>query len=69
MKKITHKDIILKRLEKYGEVNNLWAINSGIWRLGATIYNLRQDGYEIQGDYLKKPDGTSTKIFNYILIK
>jgi len=39
---------VMSRLEKYGKVNNLWAIQNGIWRLGARIFNLRSQGVKIK---------------------
>ena len=67
--KTTQQIIVLKRLEKYGQINNLWAINNGIWRLGAVINRLRNDGLKIEGGYLPKADGTQSKIYNYTLKK
>jgi len=46
--------LILKELQKKGVVSNLWALNNGIWRLGARIHDLRNSGYEIVTMYKNK---------------
>ena len=52
MKK-TQLQIVRERLEKYGYVDNFWAIKNYILRLGAVVYDLRQEGLEIEGAFGK----------------
>ena len=66
---MSQTEIIRKRLLKYGRVDNLWSIlNAGIWRLGARINELRNEGMKIETDYIVK-GGKKTKIAVYKLIK
>lgn len=51
MKK-TQKQIVWEKLRNDGEITNLWAIQNQIWRLGAVIKVLRDEGKEIDGDFL-----------------
>lgn len=48
MKKTTHKDRVLKYLEDVGSITSLDAIREfGNTRLAATIFSLKEDGYDI----------------------
>jgi len=58
---MTQKQIILKKLKEEGSVSNLWAIQAGIWRLGAIINVLREEGFEIETDY----QPSKTKVTTY----
>ena len=52
--------LVLKHLESGKEINPNIAINQyGIYRLGAVIYCLKQEGYNIATrlEYFKKPSG------------
>lgn len=69
MKKPTQEQIVTMRLNRYGQINNLWAINNGMWRLGAIICELRKKGMKIEGEYLPNADGGQSKIYNYTLKK
>ncbi len=69
MKTISQIQKIKIRLERYGQVNNLWAINNGMWRLGSIICELRKQGMKIDGEYLPTADGKQSKIYNYRLVK
>lgn len=42
--KRTQEQIVRAKLERDGFVSNLWAINRGIWRLGAVAYKIRAAG-------------------------
>ena len=44
-------EIVREKLYREGEVNNLWALTSGIWRLGAVIKILRDDGENIETEF------------------
>lgn len=43
---MTQKEKILKRLKSHGSINNFWAIQNYILRLGARIYDLKREGYK-----------------------
>lgn len=43
--KLTQKQKILNRIEEVGYVDNFWAIQNYILRLGAVIHSLQDDGY------------------------
>lgn len=48
MKKTTHKDRVLKYLKDVGSITSLDAIREfGNTRLAATIFSLKEDGYDI----------------------
>lgn len=48
---LTQKAVVLSKLKKEGAISNLFAIQNGIWRLGAVIKDLRDEGYDIETDY------------------
>lgn len=48
---MTQEEIVKEKLEKEGQVTNLWALQHGIWRLGAVIHDLRQKGLDIETIY------------------
>ena len=52
MKK-TQLQIVRERLERYGSVDNFWAIQHYILRLGARIDELRIEGMKIEGAFGK----------------
>lgn len=54
MEKTTQKKRVIKKLIEKGSVNNFWAFHNYILRLGAIIYELRNDGWEIDGAYGKE---------------
>jgi hypothetical protein len=68
MNKLTQQEIVEMRLKRYGQINNLWAMNNGIWRLSHVILLLRDKGLKIDGEYLPNADGGQSKIYNYKLI-
>ena len=46
--KTTQKQFILQHLQKFGSIEPLTALREyGCYRLGAVIFNLRADGYNI----------------------
>lgn len=47
------KQVVLKRLQRYGRIANYWAVHNYILRLGAIIHTLRKEGYTITGEYSK----------------
>lgn len=52
--------LILNHLKANKEINPYDALNKyGCYRLGAVIYNLREEGYDIKTEivYFKKPSG------------
>lgn len=54
MNKITQTQKVLSRLEQVGYVDNFWAIDNYILRLGAIIHKIRQSGVKIEGAYGKE---------------
>lgn len=47
----TQKQRVIEKLLEKGKVDNFWAFNNYILRLGAIIYKLRQNGIEITTHY------------------
>lgn len=47
----TQKQRVIEKLLEKGKVDNFWAFNNYILRLGAIIWNLRQQGIEITTHY------------------
>ena len=48
-KKLTQKELVLKHLEENKKINPLEALNLyGSFRLGAIIFTLRKEGYDIE---------------------
>ena len=54
MTKKSQKQIVLDKLQNEGEIYNLWALQNGIWRLGAIIHLLRNEGHNIETDDSRK---------------
>jgi len=68
MKKETHYTRTLAYLKNYGSITSLEAIRDlGNTRLSATIFNLRQDGYDISATNVSVPTrwGTTTTVAKY----
>jgi hypothetical protein len=54
MKRSTQIEVVINRLNKVGYVDNFWAINHYILRLGAVIYLLKRDyGYGFETGFGK----------------
>jgi hypothetical protein len=51
MRRETQRDKVVAQLEENGQVDNFWAIHNYILRLGAIIHDLKNDGWEFDGDY------------------
>lgn len=62
--KRTQESIVLQQLKEVGYITNKWAIENGMWRLGAIIKKLRDKGYKIDGDYVPQ-----TKNWKYVLVE
>lgn len=60
---MSQKNIVLAKLKKEGEISNLFAIQNNIWRLGAIINVLREEGYEIETDYQPSKSKVTTYRF------
>lgn len=67
MNKLSNKTKIINMLTVHGECNNLYALKHGIWRLSDVIFRLRNEGWIIDGEFLKDKKGKQTKVFNYYL--
>lgn len=66
MNQITQKEKILQKINASGYVNNFWAIQNNILRLGARIWEMRKEGYDFREDY---GTGTNRKNYFYFLTK
>ena len=66
--KQTQCDVVRNKLEKDGSISNLWAISHACWRLGARIWQLRQEGMNIVGHF-EMVGGRVTKNYVYRLVK
>lgn len=67
MEKLSNKTKIINMLSVHGQVNNLYALRHGIWRLSDVIFHLRNEGWIIEGEFIKDKKGKPTKVFNYYL--
>ncbi len=65
MKK-THKQRVLEKLERDGQVSNVWAITQfpAILRLADVILQLKKDGHMFRSDYIE-----GTKNYCYWILK
>lgn len=54
MDKKTQRQLVLNRLQETGTVDNFWAIQHYILRLGAIICELRKQGMTIHGAFGKE---------------
>lgn len=66
-KELSQREKVVNMLFTFGECNNLWAIKHYIWRMSDIIFRLRQEGWQIEGEFLKDKKGKQTKVFNYYL--
>jgi hypothetical protein len=68
---MTQKLKVKNRIEEIGYVDNFWAIESYILRLGAIIYELRKEGYDFMGAFGKEmgKDKPLWKNYYYTAIK
>lgn len=61
-KKMTQNSLILKHLQENGKINPLESLNLyGCFRLGARIYNLREEGHLIET--VRKKNGVKGNTF------
>lgn len=68
-KKLSQYDVVLKHLESGKELSQLEATQEyGILRLGAIIFNLRKDGYDIETRMEHKPNRYG-HVSNYAIYK
>ena len=70
--KMTQYSIILKHLLENGSITSFEAFNLyGVTRLSAIIFNLRNDGFDIESEPLKEKNryGNTTIFARYNLIK
>ncbi len=69
--KNTQKQFILRHLQQFGFIEPLTALREyGCYRLGAVIFNLRAEGYNIATEHLKaksKITGRPVRFAKYIL--
>ena len=70
--KMTQYSIILKHLLENGSITSFEAFSLyGVTRLSAIIFNLRNDGFDIESEPLKRKNryGNTTIFARYNLIK
>jgi len=51
---MNQKERVKNRIEEVGYVDNFWAIQNYILRLGAIIHDLRQEGMKLDGAFGKE---------------
>lgn len=51
MEKKTQKERVIDRINEVGYVDNFWAFHNYILRLGAIIYDLKEEGWEFKGEF------------------
>jgi len=55
---LIQQEVIIKELHRKGYVTRNWAIREKyITRLSAIIYNLKDEGFHITGEYIKTING------------
>lgn len=67
---MSKKEKVLEYLKKHKTITQLEALKMWWdWRLSASIYSLRKDGYNIASEQLvvQKADGTTGHVAKYIL--
>ena len=67
---MTQREMILKHLKRYGKITDVQAFNNfGIRRLGARVFELREQGYPILTKMTTKPNryGKNVSFATYIL--
>ena len=57
MKKNTQKAWILKQLRENGRITRNECLKNFISRLGARISDLKEEGWNIEGEFIKTPNG------------
>jgi hypothetical protein len=68
MTKITQNSLILKHLQENGKIDPLTSLNLyGCFRLGARIYDLKQDGHQIETK--RKKNGSKRSTFAEYIYK
>lgn len=68
MEKISQEKRVIDHIEIFGEVDNFWAIENYILRLGAIIHSLKRKGYNFTGMF-GKDRGYEKKLWkNYYYI-
>jgi len=50
----TQKERVIEKLNRDGQVDNFWAINNYILRLGAIIFELKREGRKFNGYFGKQ---------------
>lgn len=69
--KKSQKEKVIDRLNEVGFVDNFWAIDNYILRLGAVMCQLKKDGYNFRTGFGRELGKTERlwKNYYYILIK
>lgn len=50
---MSQEERVRERIKEVGYVDNFWAIENYILRLGAIVFKLRRDGMKLEGDFGK----------------
>ena len=68
---MTQKEMILGYMRKHGSITSMQAFQMGITRLSARIWNLRNDGVQIESNKVKYRalDGKNKCYDEYKLVK
>ena len=71
MKNKSQKDFVIKQLLEKGKISRNFALQAYISRLGAIIFDLKEEGWDFKTYNVdtKKPDGTIGKNFVYEVTK
>lgn len=67
MTKQSQKDFVISQLNQTNEISRNLCLKNYITRLGAIVFQLKEDGYEFKTVWREnlKPDGTKGKDFVY----
>ena len=55
--KPSQKQQVIRQLKENGEVSRNWALSNYISRLGAIIFDLKEEGWDLRGVWLKTEHG------------
>ena len=70
MRRMTQREQVLKYIQDFGSITPLDALKDlGIFRLGARVFELREQGYNVETDMIEVPNryGGKTRIAKYTM--
>lgn len=62
---VSQREKVIARIEEVGYVDNFWAIDNYILRLGAIVFELRKSGMVLEGAFGKELDKNQRLWKNY----